>query len=406
MRRAAFAFIFVTVFLDMMALGVVIPVLPKLVVDFVGGNTSSAATIYGLFGTIYALMQFLFSPLQGALSDHFGRRPVVLISNFGLGLASVLMALAPGLSWLLAARIVAGVTSASIATAYAYIADVTPAEQRSARFGLLGAAFGIGFVLGPAIGGITGSFSPRLPFWIAAGFSLANALYGFFVLPESLQRELRAPFALAKANPLGSMRLLTSHRRVMGLAVVNFLGKLAQAAMPSVGVIYMIHRYGWDEQTVGYTMAGVGVATIIVQGGMVKPIVARHGVRTALIAGLLFGTAGFLVAALASSSLGFWLAIPLIAVGGLAGPTVQGLMSARFDATEQGQLQGANASITGIANFIGPGLFSQAFALFTGIAANPQFPGAPFLVAAALLGAGAVLVVTGSRKREAPHPTT
>lgn len=406
MRRAAFAFIFVTVFLDMMALGVVIPVLPKLVVDFTGGDTTAAATIYGLFGTTYALMQFLFSPLQGALSDRFGRRPVVLISNFGLGLASILMALAPALSWLLAARIVAGVTSASIATAYAYIADVTPAEQRSARFGLLGAAFGIGFVLGPAIGGVTGSLSPRLPFWIAACFSLANALYGFFVLPESLPCEQRTPFVIAKANPLGSLRLLTSHFRVMRLAIVNFLGKLAQAAMPSVGVIYMIHRYGWDERAIGYTMAGVGVATIVVQGGMVKPVVVKFGEQAALIAGLVFGAAGFVVAALASSSIGFWLAIPLMAIGGLAGPTVQGLMSARFDATEQGQLQGANASITAIANLIGPGLFSQAFALFVSNATMPSIPGAPFLVAAALLAVGAVLVVTSSRPRENPRPAT
>ncbi len=218
-RQAAFVFIFATIFLDMLAMGIVIPVLPKLVVDFVGGDTQEAARIFGLFGTAWALMQFLFSPLQGMLSDSFGRRTVILLSNFGVGLDYVLMALAPTLGWLFVGRVISGIAAASISTAYAYVADVTPPEQRAARFGLLGAAFGAGFVLGPALGGLAGNISPRLPFWIAAGLSLANALYGLLILPELLPRGERTSFRWRRANPFGALTLLRSHQRAVGARV-------------------------------------------------------------------------------------------------------------------------------------------------------------------------------------------
>ena len=281
-REAAFAFIFATVLLDMLAIGIVIPVLPKLVVDFVGGDTEQAAKIFGIFGTAWALMQFLFSPFQGALSDTFGRRPLIVISNFGVGLDYVLMALAPTLGWLFVGRVISGITAASIATAYAYVADVTPPDKRAARFGLLGAAFGAGFVLGPALGGLAGSISPRLPFWIAAGLSLANAFYGFVVLPESLSPARRAAFRWQRANPFGALVLLRSHAELFGLAFVNFFGNLAHAVLPSIGVLYMLYRYGWDESTVGLTLAAVGMASIIVQGGVVGPVTKWIGERAAL----------------------------------------------------------------------------------------------------------------------------
>jgi DHA1 family tetracycline resistance protein-like MFS transporter len=271
-REAAFVFVFATVFLDMLAIGIVIPVLPKLVVDFVGGDTQQAAKIFGVFGTAWALMQFLFSPLQGALSDSFGRRKVILISNFGVGLDYVLMALAPTLGWLFVGRVISGITAASIGAAYAYVADVTPPDRRAARFGLLGAAFGAGFVLGPALGGLAGSISPRLPFWIAAGLSLANVCYGFLVLPESLPRSERAGFKWRRANPFGALSLLRSHAELFGLAFVNFLGNLAHAVLPSVSVLYMLYRYGSNERIVGLTLAGVGFASIIVQGAVVGPV--------------------------------------------------------------------------------------------------------------------------------------
>jgi len=370
----------------MLAIGIIIPVLPKLVVDFVGGDAAEGARIYGLFGTVWALMQFVFSPVQGALSDRFGRRPVILISNFGLGLDYIVMALAPSLSWLFLGRVISGITAASISTSYAYVADVTPAETRAARFGLLGAAFGIGFVLGPALGGLTGAVDPRLPFWIAAGLSLTNALYGLLVLPESLPPERRAPFAWRRANPVGALALLRSQAALIGLAMVNFLGNLAHAALPSVGVLYMMYRYGWGERTVGLTMAGVGVAAIVVQGGVIGPAVKRFGERRALVAGLGFGAAGFAVFGLAPTGAVFWLGIPLMALWGLANPSAQGLMSRRIGPREQGQLQGANASLMGVANLIGPGLFTLTFAFAIDTAKDWGLPGAPYLVAAVLLG--------------------
>jgi DHA1 family tetracycline resistance protein-like MFS transporter len=239
-REAAFVFIFATVLLDMLAIGIVIPVLPKLILDFIGGNAEQTAQILGLFGTAWALMQFLFSPLQGALSDSFGRRSMILISNFGAGLDYVLMALAPTLSWLFVGRVISGITTASISTAYAYVADVTPPDKRAARFGLLGAAFGAGFVLGPALGGLAGTISPRLPFWIAAGLSLANACYGLAILPESLPPARRALFLWRRANPLGALALLRSQVVLFRLAIVNFLGNLAHEVLPSISVLYMM----------------------------------------------------------------------------------------------------------------------------------------------------------------------
>src|SRR5262249_44361442 len=239
------------------------------------------------------------------LSDRFGRRPMILISNFGLGLDYVLMALAPNLWWLFAGRLISGICAASIPTAYAYIADVTSPELRAARFGLLGVAFGAGFVFGPALGGLAGAVDPRLPFWIAAALSLANALYGLLVLPESLPAERRAPFAWARANPLGALALLRSQPQLLGLATVGFLSNLAHASLPNIGVLYMMYRYGWGERAVGFTMAGVGVCSMMVQGALIGPVVTTFGERRSRLMGLGFGIAGF--SALGRVANGFWL---------------------------------------------------------------------------------------------------
>src|SRR6266853_988000 len=338
-RNAAFIFVFVTILLDMLALGIIIPVLPKLVVDFVGGDVARGADYLGLFGTAWALMQFLCSPIHGALSDRFGRKPVILGSNFGLGLDYILMALAPTLWWLFAGRVISGITAASISTAYAYVADVTPPQDRAARFGMLGVAFGAGFILGPAIGGLAGSVDPRLPFWIAAALSLANAAYGFFILPESLPLERRAPFRWRRANPIGSLVLLRSHEGLAAFATVNFLGQLAHASLPAVGVLYMMYRYGFDERTVGFTMAGIGLCAMIVQGVLIGRTVQRFGERTTLIMGLGFGVAGFAVFGLAPTGLIFWSGIPLLALWGFANPSALGLMSRRVSASGQGKWQ-------------------------------------------------------------------
>jgi MFS transporter, DHA1 family, tetracycline resistance protein len=392
-RRAALVFIFVTIVLDMLALGMIVPVLPKLVESFLGGDTARAAKMYGVFATVWALMQFLFSPVLGALSDRYGRRPVILISNFGLGLDYIVMALAPTVGWLFVGRVISGITAASFATASAYVADVTPPEKRAGGFGMLSAAFGLGFVLGPALGGVLGAIDPRLPFWVAAGLSLVNAMYGLFVLPESLPPARRARFAWGSANPVGSLSLLRSHAELLGLSAVHFVSMVAHEALPTTFVLYVSYRYGWDNRTVGLTIATVGVGSAIVGGGLVQPVVARFGERRVLVTGLLFGVAGFTIFGLAPTGALFWLGVPVNALWGLSGPPMQGLMTSRVSASEQGQLQGALSSLRGIAFMIGPGLFTLTFASFIGPRRDWHLPGAPFVLAALLL-AGAVLVAS------------
>jgi DHA1 family tetracycline resistance protein-like MFS transporter len=390
-RQAAVAFIFVTVMLDMLGIGLIIPVLPKLIEIFQGGNTADAARIYGLFGTVWAVMQFFASPFLGALSDRFGRRPVILISNFGLGLDYVLMALAPSLGWMFVGRVISGITSASVATAFAYIADVTPGERRAKSFGLLGAAFGIGFIVGPAVGGLLGSVDPRLPFWVAAVCSLLNAMYGLFVLPESLPPSERSSFSWKRANPVGSLVLLRSQPQLLGFAVIHFLFNLAHTALPTVFVLYAGYRYGWSSREVGGCLALVGVMFAIVQGGLVGPIVHRFGERRALITGLVFGAIGFLIYGLAPTGRWFLLGVPIMAIWGLYGPSAQGLMSRRVSPGHQGRLQGALASVMGLTGIIGPGLFTSTFATFINPARATPLPGAPFLLASVLLVTGASL---------------
>ena len=397
-REAAFVFIFATVLLDMLAIGIVIPVLPKLVLDFLSGDAEQAAKILGVFGSAWALMQFFFSPLQGALSDRFGRRSVILVSNFGVGLDYVLMALAPTLGWLFVGRVISGITAASISTAYAYVADVTPADKRAARFGLLGAAFGAGFVLGPALGGLAGTISPRLPFWIAAGLSLANACYGLAILPESLPRAQRARFLWRRANPFGALALLRSQATLFRLAIVTFLGNLAHEVLPSISVLYMMYRYSWNQSVVGLTLAGVGVASIVVSGLVVGQVTRWIGERGALMSGLLFGVAGFLIVAFAPTGPIFLLAIPVIALWGLEGPACMALMSRLVGASEQGRLQGANSSVNGIALLFGPGLYTLTFAFAIGGGRDFNLPGAPFVIAALLLVAAGVVAWLTTRK--------
>jgi len=404
-RSAAFIFIFITVLLDMLAIGIIVPVLPRLVVDFVHGDAARGADYLGLFGTAWALMQFVFSPVQGALSDRFGRKPIILLSNFGLGLDYVLMALAPTLWWLFAGRIISGICSASVSTAYAYVADVTPADERAARFGLIGVAFGAGFVLGPALGGLAGNIDPRLPFWIAAALSLGNGFYGLLILPESLPPDRRAPFEWGQANPVGSLALLRSYPGLMALAVVNFLSALAHASLPTISVLYMMYRYQWDERMVGFTMAGVGLCAMIVQGTLIRPAVSRFGEGVALIIGLTFGIAGFALFGLASNGVIFWLGIPVLSLWGLASAASLGLMSRRVGPSEQGQLQGANASLMGIANLFGPGLFTQVFAASIGSGAWHQ-PGAPYLLAALLLAMALAVAVRATKPDDAKRVRT
>ena len=382
---AATAFIFVTVLLDMIALGLVMPILPKLIESFVDNDTASAARIFGVFGTAFALMQFLFQSVLGALSDRYGRRPVVLLSNFGLGFDYMLMALAPSLSWLFAGRLISGISSATVTTSFAYIADITPPERRAAVFGRIGVAFGAGFILGPAVGGLLGDISPRLPFWVAAGLSLANGLYGLLILPESLSAKHRSPFRLRNANPIGSIYLLLSDRSLTGLSVVHFFMQLAHGVLPSTFVLYATYRYGWDSKTVGLTLALVGFCSMVVQGAAIGPIVKRFGERRALLMGLGFGVAGFLIFGIAPTGYWFWLGVPLMALWGVAGAATQALMTRLVAPDRQGQLQGATSSVQSLSQLLGPFLFTLTFAYFIGAQAPIKLPGSPFLLASALL---------------------
>jgi DHA1 family tetracycline resistance protein-like MFS transporter len=397
-RNAAFAFVFITVVLDMLALGLIIPVLPKLIEAFMDGNTASAAKVYGVFATAWAAMQFLFSPVLGSLSDRIGRRPVILISNLGLGLDYVFMALAPSVGWLFLGRIISGVTSASISTAGAYIADVTPPEQRAAKFGLLGAAFGFGFVVGPALGGVLGDLNPRLPFWFAAALSLANACYGLFVLPESLPRERRSGFSWRKANPLGALRLLRSHHSLWTLAAVSLLSNLAHVALPSLAVLYMGYRYGWDQRAVGFMLAAVGVCTIIVQGVLVRRVVKGFGEWRTLIVGLLCGASGFVLQGIADGVLMYLAGVVVMSLWGLMNPALQSLCTQLVAPNQQGQLQGATSSLMGIANMTGPILFTQLFAVAI---SQWRLPGVPFLLSAGLLMVASVVALKALRQRAA-----
>jgi DHA1 family tetracycline resistance protein-like MFS transporter len=384
-RGAAVIFIFVTILLDTLALGLIIPVLPKLIESFVDNDTASAARIFGLFGTAWALMQFFFSPILGALSDRFGRRPVVLLSNLGTALDYVLMAVAPSLVLLFVGRVISGVTTASISTAFAYIADITAPEKRAAVFGKIGVAFGAGFILGPALGGLLGDSDPRLPFWVAAGLSFANTLYGWLILPESLPKERRSPWRWRSANPVGALHLLASNRILAGLSAANFVAQLAHVVLPSVFVLYATYRYGWDSKTVGLTLALVGICSMVVQGGAIGPIVKRFGERRALFLGLACGAAGFFIFGAAPTGPLFWIGIPVLSLWGLAGAAAQALATQLVTPEQQGQLQGATQSVVSVAQMLGPFLFTLTFAYFIGESAPFKLPGAAFLLASALL---------------------
>jgi MFS transporter, DHA1 family, tetracycline resistance protein len=406
----AFLFILVMVALDMVAFGIIAPVLPDLIRQFEGGDFGRASDLTGYLLFVWNAMQFLFSPILGAWSDRFGRRPIILLSCFGLGIDYIVMALAPTLRWLFIGRIISGITASNISTAFAYVTDVTPPEKRAKPFGYISAAFGLGFIIGPAVGGYLGNFNIRAPFWAAAILSLVNSLYGFFVLPESLPAERRAKSAWHMANPLGSLTLLRSQAQLAGLSIVVTLYYLAHNSLPSVWALYTMKRYNWSRGDVGLSLSVVGVCASVISGVLVGPFVKRFGERRSVLFGLLCGTLGFVGFALASRGWIVYAVIPFIALWGIAAPAVQSLMSRRVDPSSQGKLQGAINSLRAITGMAGPVLFTQVFALAISPRAQIHLPGAPYYLAALLLSSSLMLAVYVTRPsaeaaRVAPQPT-
>ena len=403
--RAAFVFILVMVAFDFLAFGIIAPVLPDLIRQFEGGDFARASSITGYFGFAWATMQFIFSPILGAWSDRFGRRPVILISCFGLSIDYVFMALAPSLRWLFVGRLISGITTSNVSTAFAYVTDVTPPEKRAKPFGLISAVFGLGFVIGPAVGGYLGNINLRFPFWAAAALSFGNALYGYFILPESLPPERRAKSAWHMANPLGALKLLRSHPELAGLSIVTTLYYLAHNSLPSIWALYTEYRYAWSRRDVGLSLAVVGVCAAVVSGVLVGPFVKRFGERRSLLSGLFFGTLGFAGFALASRGWMILAVVPFIALWGIAAPAIQSLMSRHIDPSSQGKLQGAINSLRAVTGMAGPILFTQVFALAIAPRATVHFPGAPYFLAALLLFSSLLVAAYVTRPSEAAQPS-
>jgi len=402
-RKAALAFIFVTVLIDILSFGVVIPVLPGLVREFTGGDFAVASWWVGTFSALFAVIQFFCTPIQGALSDRFGRRPVILMSCFGLGMDFILMALARSLPWLLIARVFSGMFSASLTAANAYIADVTAPEKRAQAFGLLGAAFGVGFIVGPIIGGLLGSWNLRAPFAFAACLSLLNFLYGWFVLPESLPPARRTPrFDWTHANPIGSLDMLRRFPQVLGLAAVILIANTAHYVYPSVFVLFAEYKYHWNERQVSWVLALVGVCSAIVQAGLVRRVVPALGERRTLLLGLACGVAGFTIYGFAGAGWMFLIGLPISALWGMAGPATQALITRQVSADAQGRVQGALTSLISLAGILAPLVFAGTFGLFISSHAPLHLPGAPWLLAAALLFVGLLIGWRFARAPVAP----
>ena len=401
-RQAAIAFILITLFIDILGIGIIVPVLPELVKELLGENKAQAAWYVGIIAASYATMQFFFAPLLGALSDRFGRRPILLASLFGFGIDFLVQGFAPNLYWLFAGRVFAGIMGASFTTANAYIADVSTPENRARNFGMVGMMFGLGFIIGPLLGGLLGGYSLRLPFFVAAGLALLNWLYGYFILPESLPKENRSGIQWHKANPLGALVHLRQYPIVAGLAIVFVCTSLAQRGLENVWVLYTSYRYQWDELTNGLALGLVGLTSAIVQGGMVRPVTKRFGERTTAKVGMSISAIAFLCYGLATDG---WM-IPLIIIfgslGGLAGPAIQSIVAGTVNATEQGKVQGALTSLMSLTNIIAPLLFTAGLFNFFTEKSETKIPGAPFLCGGALIFIGLVVIIQVFKRFPAP----
>jgi DHA1 family tetracycline resistance protein-like MFS transporter len=391
--KGSFIFVFVTVALDMLAIGLIVPVLPNLVNKMTGGDIGEAAKYVGLFSVIWATTQFLFIPIFGGLSDQYGRKPIFLISNFGQSIAHILTAVAPGFALLAVSRLLSGAVSAITSTANAYVADTVAPDQRAQKFGMLSAAFGLGFILGPAFGGYLGKIDLQLPFWAAASLTFINGLYGLFFVKESLAKKDRTPFTWAKANPIGSVSFLRRNPKVTLLAVIKALADFSFVVYPSTFVLYGLYRYGWESDVSGITLGLVGVLAMIVQVFLVGPVIKAIGEVRTMILGLLCGAIGFSLYGLAPSGAWFWVSMPIAALTGFLSPSIMGLLSREIGPTEQGRLQGAIGSVQAATAIVGPLAFTTIFAWSVSPARALSLPGLAFMLAAMCILIGFTLAI-------------
>jgi MFS transporter, DHA1 family, tetracycline resistance protein len=404
----AFVFVFIAVLVDSIGFGIILPVLPSLIMTLAHVNVAQAAEFGGWLAFVYALMQFFCAPVLGNLSDRFGRRPVLLFALLALGIDYLIMGSAPIISWLFVGRMVAGMAGASFTPAYAYIADITPPEKRAQSFGLMGAAFGIGFILGPAIGGMLGSFGPRAPFFTAGAIALANTAFGFFALPESLPMESRRPFEWRRANPLGTLIQIRSHPVVLWLIGAVFLWQLGHQVLPSIWAFYTISKFQWTSAQIGYSLAFVGLVMAFAQGVLTRALIPRlGGERPAAAVGMAFAVFAYVGYAFATQGWMMYVVSATSMFFAMTYPSLNALMSQQIPHNAQGELQGAVASVYSLSAILGPPLMTQVFGLFSRTAARIYFPGAPFLAAALLTLASAALFARAMRlspRQASPAP--
>ncbi|TDQ08634.1 TCR/Tet family MFS transporter [Pedobacter metabolipauper] len=398
-RKAALSFIFITLLLDVVGIGLIIPIFPQLIEQLIGGNISQASKWSGWLTFAYAVMQFVCAPIMGNLSDRYGRRPILLLSLFGFGIDYLFLAVAPTIWWLFIGRIIAGVFGASFTTATAYIADISTNENRAQNFGMIGAAFGLGFVIGPALGGLLGELGPRIPFVAAAGLTLINVLYGYFVLPESLDKEHRRKFEWKRANPLGSLLQLKKYKGLGGLVFSLVFVYIASHAVQSTWTFINIERFNWSPFTIGISLTTVGLLIAGVQGGLIRFINPRLGDEKSIYMGLGMYAFGLLLFSFASESWMMFAFLVPYCMGGIAGPALQSIMSGNVPQNEQGELQGALTSLMSATSIIGPLLMTYLFAWFTRPGAAIKFSGAPFFAGAILMLISALLAYR-TMKRE------
>jgi DHA1 family tetracycline resistance protein-like MFS transporter len=391
-KNKALLFIFITLLIDVIGIGIIIPVVPALIEKLTGEGISVAAIYGGWLTFAYAIFQFLFSPVLGGLSDRFGRRPVLLFSLLGLGIDYIFQAFAPTIFWLFIGRIIAGITGASFTTATAYIADISTPEKRAQNFGMVGAAFGLGFIIGPLIGGFASTGGTHVPFLVAAGLSLINFVYGYFALPESLSMKNRRRFEWKRANPIGSLKQLKRYPLVMGLLGSFVLLFIASHAVQSNWVYYTVYRFEWTEKAVGLSLAFVGIMIAIVQGGLMRFIMPKLGQHGAIYVGLFLNMVSLILFGLANQGWMMYAILLPYAFAGIAGPALQGIMSSEVPANEQGELQGGLTSVMSLTSIIGPLIMNSLFAYFTMTAAPFLFPGAPFIAGALMILIGLFLV--------------